>query len=159
MPMNARSFALMCAALAVSACTTMGTGTGELGPEHEPVRFAWKSTDGGTSGTLTATLPGGKLFSGPYLQFTREARSVDFDPVLDDYDLGWGNPDAGAPYMEDVFTTTYSDKVTAQLQAADGQRMSCDFHLNHPIEGMGGGGLGECELDAGGWIDAVLARD
>ena len=46
--------ALICAAITLSACTTMGTGTGSVSPGGEPVKFSWKSTDGGITGTMSA---------------------------------------------------------------------------------------------------------
>src|SRR4051794_7593748 len=75
-----RLLAILCAGQALGACTTMGTGTGTLGAD-KAVNFAWKSTDGGTSGQMTATLAGGEVFSGPYLQMTHDARSDDFAPL------------------------------------------------------------------------------
>jgi hypothetical protein len=149
--------ALLCAGIALSACTTMGTGTGSVTPGDAPVKFSWESTDGGSSGTMSATLAGGKAFSGPYLQITREARSVDFDPLWNGWDNGWPDWGFGA-FPQDAFTTVYSDRVMANLQAADGQRMRCHFHLNHPIDGMGGGGQGQCQLKGGRSVDAVFPR-
>jgi hypothetical protein len=147
--------ALLCAGITLSACTTMGTGTGSVTPGNAPVKFAWKSTDGGTSGTMSATLAEGKAFSGPYLQVTSDARSVDFDPLWSGWEFGWG--DWGfADFPQDAFTTVYSDRVMANLQASDGQRMRCRFNLNHPIDGMTGGGQGECQLQNGRSVDAVF---
>jgi hypothetical protein len=150
------SSALLCAGIALGACTTMGTGTGSVSPGNAPVNFAWKSTDGGSSGSMSATLAGGKAFSGPYLQVTSDARSVDFDPLWTGWDYGWSDWDFG-PFPQDAFTTVYSDRVMANLQATDGQRMRCHFHLNHPIDGMGGGGQGRCQLKNGRSVDAVFS--
>jgi hypothetical protein len=147
---------LLCAGIALSACTTMGTGTGSVSPGNAPVSFAWKSADGGgNNGTMSATLAGGKTFSGPYLQITTGARSQDFDPMWTGWESGWG--DWGwAPFPESGFTTLYSDRVMANLQAADGQRMRCQFYLNDPIDGMAGGGQGECQLKGDRSVDVTL---
>jgi hypothetical protein len=91
--------ALLCAALVLSACTTMGTGTGSISPGNAPVEFSWESTDGGSSGTMSATLAGGKRFSGTYLQLSRDATT-------------WG------PFPD--FGVEYSSRVIADLQAMDG---------------------------------------
>jgi len=128
--------ALLCAAVALSACTTMGTGTGSISPGNAPVEFSWDSTDGGSSGMMSATLADGKRFTGTYLQLSRDAMS-------------WG------PFPD--FGVEYSSRVMADLQALDGQDMRCQFHLNHPVEGMAGGGQGNCELKGGRSVDAVFA--
>jgi hypothetical protein len=147
--------AMLCAGIALGACTTMGTGTGSVAPGDAPVTFAWKSTDGGNSGTMSATLARGKTFSGPYLQVTSDARTVDFEPMWAGWDDGWGDWGLGG-FPQPAYTTQYSDRVMANLQAADGQRMRCHFHLNHPIDGMGGGGQGQCQLKNGRSVDAVF---
>ena len=54
--------ALMSLAI-LDGCTTMGTGEGDLSRNNgknqpvTPVKFIWKSTNGGQQGTMTATLP------------------------------------------------------------------------------------------------------
>jgi hypothetical protein len=147
---------LLCAGVGLSACTTMGTGTGSITPGNAPVNFAWKSTDGGNSGTMSATLAGGTAFSGPYLQVTSDVRRIDFDPLWSGWDYGWSDWDFGQAFPQDAFATLYSDRVMANLQAADGQRMRCRFLLNHPLDGMSGGGQGQCQLDNGRSVDAVF---
>ena len=153
---SAPLIALLCAGIALSACTTIGVGSGSVTPGNTPVKFAWKSTDGGSSGTMSATLAGGKAFSGPYLQVTSEARSLDFDPLWSGWQYGWRDWGFGEPFPQEAFATVYSDRVIANLQAADGQRMRCRFHLNHPMDGMTGGGQGECQLNYGRSVDAVF---
>lgn len=44
------------AALALLACTTVGTGSGMFEPGDAPVTFAWTNKDAGTSGTMTAMI-------------------------------------------------------------------------------------------------------
>jgi hypothetical protein len=146
-------FGLTCAGILLGACTTMGTGSGSLG--DKPVNFSWKSTDGGTTGTISATLPDGKTFSGPYLQVTEEARTEDFTPMWVGWrprwrDWGWG------PYPDTAFTTFYTNHVLANLTSADGQRLRCHFNLNHPSNGMSGGGQGQCQLQSGATVEAFF---
>ena len=152
--------ALLCAGIALSACTSMGTGTGSVAPGGAPVTFAWKSTDDGVSGTMSATLADQQTFSGPYLQVTHQVRIQDFDLLWDGWQRGWndwaGGLDGWGPFPEDGFATQYSDRVMANLQSADGQRMRCSFHLNTPVDGMIGGGQGKCQLKNGRSVDAVF---
>jgi len=151
--------ALLCAAIALSACTTVGTGSGSVSPGGAPVTFAWKSTDGGTSGTMSATLADGQAFSGPYLQITHEVRREDFDPLRAGWDHGWNKWGGGwGPFPEAGFSTEYSGRVMANLQGSDAQRMRCRFHLNNAVEGMGGGGQGECQFSGGRTVAAVFQR-
>jgi hypothetical protein len=149
--------AILCAAIGLSACTTMGTGSGSVSPGGEAVKFSWKSTDGGISGSMSAALKDGQTFSGPYLQVTSTTRSQDFDPLWTGWEYGWGGWGGFAPFPGTAFTTHYSGRVMANLQAADGQLMRCHFHLNHPDEGMGSGGQGQCQLKSGRSVDAVFA--
>jgi hypothetical protein len=141
----------------LAACTTIGTGTGSFESDNQPVSFAWTSKDGGTSGTMSATLADGKVFSGPYLQVTSTARSDNFAPLWSGWDYGW--PDlrwggAGMPFTS--FQTVYSGRVMANLQATDGKRMRCHFQLNNPSAGMEGGGQGQCQVQGGATVDAVF---
>jgi hypothetical protein len=145
----------LCAALALGACTTMGTGTGSVSPGNEPVKFSWKSTDGGISGTMSAALDNAQTFSGPYHQITKEARVDDLDPMWSGWQYGWNDWAGWEPYSIN-FATVYSGRVMANLQAADGQHMRCRFNLNHPADGMGGGGQGACQLKSGRSVDAVF---
>ena len=133
-------FALLGAGILLGGCTTIGTGFGSLG--DEPVSFSWKSSYGGITGTMSATLTDGKTFSGPYLQITSEARTENFAP-------GWG-------YLGTFPAMVYSDRVMANLTTADGQRMHCDFNLNHQSDGMSGGGRGQCQLQGDGIVEAVF---
>ena len=150
--------ALVCAGIALSACTTMGNGTGSVSPGGEAVQFSWKSTDGGVSGTMSAALKDGQTFSGPYLQVTSTTRTQDFQPLWTGWEYGWGGwrGFGPGPFADAAFTTHYSGRVMANLQAADGQHMRCHFHLNHPDEGMGSGGQGQCQLKSGRSVDAVF---
>ena len=148
--------ALLCAGIALSACTTMGSGSGSVSPGGAPVTFAWKSTDGGITGTMSATLADQQTFSGPYLQITRQVRTQDFDPLWTGWGYGWNDWGGWGQFPVPAFATQYSGRAMANLQTTDGQRMRCRFHLNKPIDGMAGGGQGECQLKNGRSVDAVF---
>jgi hypothetical protein len=148
--------ALLCAGIALGACTSMGTGTGSVSPGGAPVNFAWKSTDGGTTGTMSATLDGRQTFSGPYLQITREVRNADFGPMWGGWPYGWNDWSGWGPFDAPAFSTEYTDRVMANLRSADGQRMRCRFHLEKPLDGMTGGGQGDCQLDNGRSVNAAF---
>ena len=138
--------------LALGACTTLGTGTGSTSPGDQPVSFAWKSTDGGVTGTMTATLPAGSVFTGPYLEITRTTQGSDFYPMWTGWSPYWNDWQFGMPST----STTYTGKVVANLQGPSSQRMRCNFNLNDPASGMGGGGQGKCQVAGGATIDAVF---
>jgi hypothetical protein len=147
--------AALCAGIGLDACTTMGTGTGSVDPGNGPAAFSWKSTDGGISGTMSATLDRAQTFSGPYQQVTSDARTDGFAPMWAGWDYGWNDWQAWS-FPEPAFTTVYSGRVLANLQAPDGQRMRCHFRLNHPADGMASGGQGQCQLKGGRSVDAVF---
>ena len=153
---RATLWAALCCAIPLTACTTTGTGTGSVSPGGAPVAFAWKSTDGGITGTMLATLASGDTFSGPYLQITKQVRSDDFGPIWTGWDPYWNSWGGWEPFPEFGFATLYSGRVMANLQDTHGQRMRCRFHLSTPSDGMGGGGQGECQLKNGRSVDAVF---
>ena len=145
--------ALVMAGFALSGCTSVGTGTGSVSPGGAPVAFSWKSTDGGITGAMLATLENGQTFSGPFLQITQQARSEDFGPMWNGWAPYWN--DWPGSYWGPDFATLYSGRVIANLQSANG-RMRCRFRLNTPVDGMSGGGQGQCQLDNGRSVDAVF---
>jgi hypothetical protein len=152
--------AAACMGLALGACTTMGTGTGSTSAGGSPVSFDWTSKDGGVTGTMTATLPGGATYSGPYLEITSTAQSTSLEPMWAGWRSGWTDWDYGfgGPWAFDARTTNYSGKVVANLQGSSSQRMRCNFNLNDPPSGMDGGGQGKCQVAGGATIDAVFSR-
>jgi hypothetical protein len=151
--------AVASAALTLLACTTTGSGTGSVSPDNTPVAFAWTSKDGGTSGTMSATLGNGAAFSGPFLQMTSAVRTDSLEPMWAGWRRGWNDWNYwGAAYPDVAFSTRYSGKVVANLQGPDSQQLRCRFHLNDPIAGMGGGGQGECQVTGGRTVNAVFAR-
>jgi hypothetical protein len=150
---------LLGAGIAVGACTSMGSGSGFSASGDEAVNFSWKSDDGsGTSGQMSATLADGKIFSGDYLEITHQTATTDLDPLWNDWDRGSANvfSEVSIPYFGSA--TQYSGRVLAKLRAADGERMTCRFHLNVPSQGMAGGGQGKCDLKNGLSVDAVFPR-
>jgi len=143
------------------ACTTTGMLSGELarrGQPDEPVLMSWKSSDGGISGTMVATLPDA-TYTGRFFQITQQTQRQFVAPLWVGWREGW--PDwpywgwgAYGPYEWTQFVTHYSGKVLANLHSASGKRMRCRFHLAHPAQGMAGGGDGECQLQDGGIVHA-----
>jgi hypothetical protein len=162
--------ALLCAAIALSACTTTGTGKGAVNAARSqsgtPVEFAWTSTHAGMSGTMSATVAG-KTYSGPFQEGSREVGGDDLDDVVaESWQRGWVDWGGGAglpdwdgwgPYSNTI-STQYAGSVVANLQSADGQRMRCRFQLDEPTEGMTGGGQGACRLDNGESVQARFPR-
>jgi hypothetical protein len=151
---------LLCAGIALSACTSMGTGSGSVAPGGAPVNFSWKSTDGGTSGTMSATLDNGKTYSGSYLQITQQVHTQDmvWDRGYTEWGAGWNDWDGWGPFPVDAVATQYSDRVLATLNDGKSDLMRCRFYLNSPIDGMTGGGQGKCQLKNGRSVDAVFPR-
>lgn len=159
--------AVMLASLAVlGGCTTMGTGEGNVSRNHAPgtpVRFAWKSTDGGISGSMVATLSGA-AYTGRFFQITRQTQRETLTPMWDGWNEGWydwpyWSQPWPATYNVTQFITQYSGKVVANLKTNGGQRMRCRFHIAEPVHGMSSGGSGECQLSDGRVINAVFDRN
>ena len=148
--------AALCMALALGACTTMGTGTGSTVQGNSPVSFAWKSKDGGVTGTMTATLSTGSVYTGPYLELTQTSQTPDFSPMWVGWSPYWNDWQFGLSPMAN--TTTYTGKVVANLQGPDSQHMRCSFNLNNPMAGMGGGGQGKCQVAGGPTVDATFPK-
>jgi hypothetical protein len=154
---------LLLSMLFLTACTTVGTGGGQLSGKEGaevPVAFNWTSTDGGMSGTMTAQLPGA-VFQGPFFQITQQTRGETLSPLWTHWHQGWNDwPYWSDPfpsmYPSPQFITHYSGKVVATLESSNNQRMRCRFHLVVPSRGMSGGGEGECQLSQGRVVRAVF---
>lgn len=145
--------ALLLTAAGAAGCATMGTGSGSTASGADPVTFNWKSSDD-VSGSITATLADGKVYSGRYFQITRDTDVSDLGPLWTGWRPGWR---AGGWYDWDPgpqFITQYSGRVVANLTTSGGGHMRCRFQLVRPEEGMVGGGSGECQLPNGQRIDA-----
>jgi hypothetical protein len=160
-----RTAAASLAALAIAGCTTTGIGTGQSANGGLGATFTWTET-GGTRGTMVAQLSNGTVFQGPFFQITSESQVSDYGPLWNGWSGGfgwgrgwgghrWGNGWGGwGPWGPDMETIThYSGQVLANLQGPGGF-MRCDFRLMSPSSGMGGGGIGQCQLPQGTIIHA-----
>lgn len=155
--------ALSVALLALGACTTTGTGSGEMagaGVAQEAVAFSWTSTDGGNSGTMSAMLPD-ETFAGRFFQITHQTRAEVLMPLWTHWHRGWydwpyWSGPVAPPYPATQFVTHYSGKVVATLESTTQQRMRCRFHLVEPSRGMSGGGEGQCQLSGGRVVRAAF---
>ena len=140
-----------------AGCTTMGIGTGSTLSGADPVTFDWKSSDD-VSGTMNATLAGGKTYSGQFFEVTKDTSVDSLDPLWTGWrgrfaGFGWDDWGAGP-----TFVTNYSGRVVANLGAPGGDHMRCKFQLAHPLDGMAGGGRGQCQLPNGNSIDATFPK-
>jgi hypothetical protein len=142
---------------ALAACTTTGIGSGKVEPGDAPVSFTWTSKDGGTTGTLSATVAKAP-FSGPFVQMTSTTRVDETEGLWLGWQPGWNDWDYWGNYPITAFSTRYSGKVVANLAGPGSNRLRCRFHLDNPVEGMRGGGQGECQLTGGRTVDAVFPR-
>jgi hypothetical protein len=145
-------------ALALTACETMGTGTGVGSTPTGQVQavLSWEMS-GSREGTMTAMLSTGETFTGMYFQITSETRADNLDPLW----VGWGRPWGGWPHWGYVdpgpeFITYYSGRVLANLQGPNGAYMRCSFQLIRPSSGMAGGGQGQCQLPSGATINTTF---
>lgn len=149
-------------AMIAAGCATMGTGTGSTPSGGSPTVFSWESSDG-TTGTMSATMPGGQTYHGQYFQITKNTTVDSIGPLWvagwgawgDRGGWGWGYWDA-EPSPD--FITHYSGRVVANLAQPSGAHMRCQFRLAIPEEGMNGGGLGQCQLPDGTTIDANFPK-
>jgi hypothetical protein len=136
-----------------------------------PVEMTW-SADSASAGRLAATLgPGGEVFEGTYVQVTSSTEVERVEPILRgwgpvwrDYPWGagydpwyWG---PGPPYTPGYvgahyggFVREYSGRVVATLFGSAGHTMRCRFTLSEPLDGVAGGGVGECQTSDGGVLD------
>ena len=104
------------ASVALTACQTAGTGSGNVRGTQKPVAFTWQSTDS-VSGNITATFGSGRVFKGTYFQITQDTRVDHLDPLWD----GWGRPYRRGDWRYwtrnpgPEFVKTYSGRVLANL--------------------------------------------
>ena len=160
-------FLIVAAALALTGCVARGKITATITrPDNGgPVTMHYRSDRFTNNGTITATLPSGEQFSGPYLQVTSDTSGEMLDPYWGGWGTGW---DGWSPWSDDygpwiagedmpTFIRNYSGKVIATLTGDRGGRMRCRFRLAEPDQGMSGGGLGECETGAGQRIQATFS--
>ena len=152
------SAAFLLAIAFTAGCTTTGTGFGATSSGKDPVTFSWKSSDD-VSGSMTATLADGKTYTGQFFQITRDTTVDSLGPLW----AGWGGGRFGGfgfDYWgdDDSFITKYTGRVVANLAAPDGSHMRCNFQLADPVDGMSGGGSGQCQLPDGKTIDATFPK-
>ena len=144
-----------------AGCATTGTGSGTIGSDGQAVHFSWRSSDR-VSGTMTATVSNGRVFSGGFIQLTPEAQANSLQELW----KGWGPkwyPLWARNWREDEwndwhegpeFAKNYARCVVANLADPKGRHMRCIFRLAHPSEGMVGGGYGRCQGPDHRTIDA-----
>jgi len=141
-----------------TACTTIGTGVGATASGADPINFSWKSSDS-ISGTMSAALAGGTIFSGQFFQITDDTTVDAVGPLWSGWHPGWGGRGGweywdAAPTPE--FIKHYTGRVVANLSAPSGQHMRCNFQLARPSRGLSGGGRGRCQMPDGQTIDATF---
>ena len=151
------------AVLALAACETpngAGTGSGNVRGTQKPVAFTWES-EGDKSGDITATFSSGRVFTGEYVQISRDVRSESLDPLWN----GWDKPRNANAWRywsassRSEFVRENSGRVLANLHDDKGEYMRCRFTLANPDRGMKGGGEGRCQLsDSGKEINAEFER-
>jgi hypothetical protein len=166
--LSIRAAAVSLAAIAIAGCTTTGIGSGQAIGSNVGATFTWTET--GNGGTMVAQLSDGRVFQGPFFQVTRESRITDYGPLWNGWGPGWGwgggwggrrfgwgwdGWGPWGPYNDTM--TQYTGQVLANLQGPGGF-MRCHFTLASPSSGMGGGGLGECQLPTGTIINAQFPR-
>lgn len=135
-----------------AGCTTTGTGFGSTASGASPTTFSWKSSDV-VSGTMTATLSDGTIYSGRYFQITRDTHLPSIAPLFEGWYSGWDETNWNAGASEE-FIANLEHRVVANLASPRGSHMRCNFQLVYPPNGMYGGGGGECQLPNGETIDA-----
>jgi hypothetical protein len=144
-----------------AGCTTMGTGTGSTLSGADPVTFNWKS-EGGVSGTMDATAPDGKTYSGQFFQVTKNTTVDSLQPLWVGWGGGWRGGYGGFGWNDwdagPTFVTHYTGRVVANLGAPGGEHMRCKFQLASPTSGMVGGGRGQCQMPDGKTIDATFPK-
>jgi hypothetical protein len=151
------------AVLALAACETpngAGTGSGNVRGTQKPVAFTWESDDS-NSGDITATFGSGRVFTGEYVQISRDISEKNLDPLWD----GWDRPRSKNDWRywnadsRSEFVRENSGRVLANLHDEKGEYMRCRFRLAYPERGMKGGGEGRCQLsDSGKEINAEFER-
>jgi hypothetical protein len=114
-----------------------------------PVLFAWKTVSG-SRGSIAATLPDGRTFSGTFVEPTTAVRNVDEWTPLDCGAFG-----CTSSALQTTTTTTLSGELDAALSDSASTRMTCRFKLNDPQSGPLRGGIGQCALSTGERIEAA----
>ena len=164
--MRAKPGGLAAVMVLLAGCATTGAINARLQrPGREPaapIQMEYTTERFGPGGTMIATLPSGETFHGRYLQITTASSG-------DTLGTPWGGWGPWDPYWTDwgpygtawvggfdyaSFVQNYSGKVVATLFGDHGDTMRCRFQLADPVEGITGGGVGECQTSSGDTIEA-----
>lgn len=161
---------IIAGSLLSSACTSTGTGTGQLvtpAGKRDAVTFRWRSDAGDWHhGTISVTLPTGEHYTGTYRQVSHSAPVGLYTSMWTGWDPFW--PDWPPPWYRGTvvggwegWVRVYEGRVVARLEAsAPARAMRCRFTLDDPDRGLAGGGDGDCKLSDGSAIrDAELVPD
>jgi hypothetical protein len=142
---------LVCAIAIAAGCTTTGVGYGDV-PKGggEQLAVSWTSSDGGISGTMTASLSDGRSFSGPFFEMTSQTVAPFW---YGSGFYGWGDGTGSST----PFRTHYSGSVVADLAGENNVHMRCRLRLLTPRRGISGGGAGECQVTGNAPIEVRFA--
>lgn len=149
---------LVVGAIGAAGCATMGTGTGATLSGADPVTFNWKGNSASSSGSMTASLSDGTTYTGQYFQITKETEVDSLQPLWVGWRGRWGGFGWDDWANDPGFVTQYTGRVVANLGAPGGAHMRCKFQLAQPMEGMSGGGRGQCQMPDGKTIDATFPK-
>jgi hypothetical protein len=144
-----------------AGCAITGTGSGTIGSDSRDVHFSWRTFDR-LSGTMTATVSGGRVFSGEFIRLTGETPADSLDELWKGwgprwYPLwrrNWSESEWSFWHKGPEFVRNHAGFVVANLADPTGKHMRCIFQLAHPPEGMAGGGYGRCQGPDRRTIDA-----
>lgn len=134
-------------------------------PDGTAIGIAWQGETFGNGGTMTLAMPDGEVFAGRYFEMRASATSYGFGVGPWGFGgYGWGGygawgpwgPWGAWPWGGPELTTFYSGRVLATLFGDRGGALRCRFQLADPGGGLGGGGVGECELADGRKIVAAF---
>jgi len=157
--------------LVLSGCATTGTAVGEVPKAtggSTTVTLVWKSeATTPERGKISGTMPDGTHYSGKYFQVIAGYEQA-YGPAWQgwpNYWYDWPTPwDPTAVNMTSgwpQFVKIYSGRVIANLQADDDskRRLRCRFVLERPMDGLAGGGIGECQSSTGEVIQDVSLNE
>lgn len=143
------------ASLLLGCAATSGVIPGRLSlPGHQtaPVAIRFAQDERDTGGTMSITLPDGRVFAGRYVPVPEAAagRAPWMTAGNPDFsEFTWG---VGADAW--TFGAQDSDKLVAKLYGARDDVVRCRFQLAYAAGGFRDGGTGQCRLSTGGHIDA-----
>ena len=155
--------AVLAVPLALSACATTGTAVGELKTPNGPqqaVTMVWRSdATSPDRGRIAGTLADGVHYSGKYFEVVKTVDEGVYGPAWDGWRTYWADWGTGTHYEYDWsrFVEVYTGRVIANLRSDDGKvRLRCRFTIQKPLEGLTGGGNGDCQLSNGESIKNVV---